>query len=633
FVDAVAAASIAQVHPAEVDYPEGRRKVAVKVMRPELAETLGAERFLREVEIAASLSHPHILPVYDSGSSDGILFYVMPLVEGESLPARLAREKQLPVAESIRLVREVAEALAYAHRRGIIHRDIKPANILISEGHALVADFGIARATSDSAALTKTGLAIGTPAYMSPEQASGEPNLDGRTDIYALGCVLYEMLAGEPPFTGPTAQAIISRSITEDPRPLTRTRAAIQPAVDTVVLKALAKAPADRWESAGAFAEALSGIHDVAPGTGRSAAQPSIARWKLAAAAALAVVLIGAVGMKLLGGGGHAVRSVAVLPFQNQGSDDDAYFSDGLVEELRDRLTRLDKFTVIASASADQYRGSTKQATEIARELRVDQLLMGSVRWATGNDGSRQFRVTTELVDGETGRVTWRETFDGDVSDPFVVQGRIATRVAGALGTALGQAETQNLAGRPTDNVQAYDLYLKARAITNIGAGYSRQQANLLEQAVALDSNFAAAWVDLTIALTDVYASGTRDQAVARRVEEAMDRAMALAPDSASSHLAAYFYHANVARDQAAARADARRALQLDPRSASALRSNALYDLADGNFQAMLDKLSLAREIDPRNKANLSFLLQAQFYIGQQEEGLQTARELEAMEP
>src|SRR5690606_27116079 len=169
-----------------------KRQVAIKVMRPELAATLGAERFLREVEVAAQLSHPHILPVFDSGEANGILYYVMPLVEGESLPARLRREKQLPVAEALRLTREVAEALAYAHKRGIIHRDIKPANILLHEGHALVADFGIARATSDAGALTKTGLAIGTPAYMSPEQASGEPNLDGRTDIYALGCVLYE---------------------------------------------------------------------------------------------------------------------------------------------------------------------------------------------------------------------------------------------------------------------------------------------------------------------------------------------------------------------------------------------------------------------------------------------------------
>src|SRR5690606_683977 len=245
----------------------------------------------------------------------------MPFIEGESLPARLRREKQLPVAEALRLTREVAEALAYAHKRGIIHRDIKPANILLHEGHALVADFGIARATSDAGALTKTGLAIGTPAYMSPEQASGEPNLDGRTDIYALGCVLYEMLAGEPPFTGPTAQAIITRSITEEPRPLARTRAAIPVGVDTAVLKALAKSPADRFATASEMADAL-GAAATDPGrTHTSTRNPMFARWKTLAAAAIAVLLLGAAGIKLFGGGSEAefTRSVAVLPFQNLG--------------------------------------------------------------------------------------------------------------------------------------------------------------------------------------------------------------------------------------------------------------------------------------------------------------------------
>ena len=200
-----------------------RRQVAIKVMRPELSASMGADRFLREVEIAAKLSHPNILPVYDSGEADGLLYYVMPLVEGESLPERMARDKQMPALEALRLAREVAEALAYAHARGIVHRDIKPANILLWAGHALVADFGIARAMESSGeALTQTGLAIGTPVYMSPEQATGATDIDGRTDIYALGCVLYEMLAGEPPFTGPTVQAIIARSLTENPRRCTR---------------------------------------------------------------------------------------------------------------------------------------------------------------------------------------------------------------------------------------------------------------------------------------------------------------------------------------------------------------------------------------------------------------------------
>jgi serine/threonine-protein kinase len=271
-----------------------RRKVAVKVMRPELAATLGAERFLREVEIAAQLSHPHILPVYDSGDADGILYFVMPYVEGESLHDRLQRETELPVEDAVRIAREVAEALAHAHARNIVHRDIKPANIMMSGGHALVADFGIARAAgSAGAAITKTGLAVGTPQYMSPEQANGSPNVDHRADIFALGCVLYEMIAGEPPFNGPTPQAIVMRSMTEAPRPLTTTREGLPAALEAVVTKALAKSAADRWQTAQQLADALGRAMDMARSGERvasvaPAAGPSTAKvWGLFAFASL----------------------------------------------------------------------------------------------------------------------------------------------------------------------------------------------------------------------------------------------------------------------------------------------------------------------------------------------------------
>jgi serine/threonine-protein kinase len=617
------------------------RKVAVKVMRPDLAETLGAERFLREIEIAAKLSHPNILAVHDSGAANGVCYYVMPLVEGESLPARLKREKQLPVAEALRFTREVGEALAYAHKRGIVHRDIKPANILISEGHALVADFGIARAASDGGqALTATGLAIGTPQYMSPEQASGEPNIDGRSDIYALGCVLYEMLAGEPPFTGPTAQAIITRSITEDARPLTRSRAGVSPAIDTAVQRALAKSPADRYSNATEMVTALHSAEDLA----RSGSGPAVAAvapprrikaWQMAVAA-IAVLAVGAVGWKVFGTGGDAaglVRSVAVLPFQNQGSADDAYFADGIVDELRDRLARLDKFTVIASASADQYRETTKTATEIARELRVDQVLMGSVRWATGADGTRQFRVTTELVDGATGRVTWRETFDGDVSDPFAVQGRIASRVAGALGTVLGQNDAQDLAGRPTQNAEAYDLYLRANSIAGDNPGAARTRAALYEQAVALDSNFVGAWGRLSLSLSTLYANGTRDPVVGRRAKEAMTRNLQLAPDSSNAHMVAANWYTNVGRDPEAYQREVARALELNPRSVWALQTSAGDDLDRGDYKSMFEKLSTAREIDPRSTGVLTNLIRAQIYLGQYAEAKAVSDELMALEP
>ena len=250
-----------------------KRKVAVKVMRPELAATLGSERFLREVEIAGQLSHPHILPMHDSGESDGVLYYVMPYIEGETLRERLQRDGALPVEEALKLAREVSEALAYAHRRNIVHRDIKPANILLSEGHALVADFGIARAVGEVAVrrLTKTGLAVGTPQYMAPEQATGEKEVDGRADVYATGSVLYEMIAGEPPFTGPSARVILTRSLTEKARPLSSVREGLVPAVDALVTRALAKNPSDRFATADAMVSALDGAR-LAMTSGSSAA-------------------------------------------------------------------------------------------------------------------------------------------------------------------------------------------------------------------------------------------------------------------------------------------------------------------------------------------------------------------------
>ncbi len=277
-----------------------RRKVAVKVMRPALAATLGTDRFLREVEIAAQLTHPHILPMHDSGESDGLLYYVMPYVEGESLQAKMRREGQMSAEEACRLAREVAGALAHAHERGIIHRDIKPANILLSAGHALVADFGIARAVGEGGqALTQTGLAVGTPQYMSPEQATGERDVDGRADVYALGSVLYEMLVGEPPFTGPTAQAVLARSLTEPLRPVTATRTGLPPQVSEIVTKALARSPADRYPTAGALAQALGSAFDMSTSGVRApiAAEPPSpvliwSRFAIGSLAGLSIVFI-----------------------------------------------------------------------------------------------------------------------------------------------------------------------------------------------------------------------------------------------------------------------------------------------------------------------------------------------------
>ena len=319
-----------------------RRPVALKVLHPELGAVLGTERFLREVETAAGLQHPHILPVFDSGEAAGRLWYTMPYVEGESLRDRLVREVQLPVEDAVRLTREVAEALDYAHRHGVVHRDIKPDNILLTEGHASVADFGIAKAVSTAGgeALTQTGTAVGTPAYMSPEQASPGAPLDGRSDVYSLGCVLYEMLAGEPPFTGPSSQAIIARHCADPPRSIRVVRPGVPLAVERAVERALAKVAADRFQTAGEFARCLatpevSSTSAVAPAGSARAPEPTLAAPRKAVRhprtlATLAIAVLVGLGVLLAwlrsrpdAGAAHPKR-LAVLPFENLGRPEDA---------------------------------------------------------------------------------------------------------------------------------------------------------------------------------------------------------------------------------------------------------------------------------------------------------------------
>ena len=687
------------------------RKVAVKVMRPELAATLGAERFLREVQIAAQLSHPHILPVHDSGEASGILYYVMPYVEGMTLRERIEAAGQLPVDEALRLAREIAEALAYAHARGIIHRDIKPGNVMLHSGHALVADFGIARALEESGeALTKTGLAVGTPQYMAPEQAGGERGVDGRADVYAVGAVLYEMLAGEPPFTGPTSRAVVMRSMTEAPRPITATRAGLSPTVEGVVLKALAKSPADRYAGADTMVQAIdraldgvrSGASAVATGAGPTAVQvwglfalgsaamlalvyALLRRWNLPvwtlgfaglliAIGAVVLVVTGRVEARrrsggrigsldrwftwrnaVLGGGaallmwaavatGFALQGpigadggdrtrVAIIPFENQGTAEDAYFADGISDEVRGKLAQVEGLTVIASSSAAQYRQSTKTPQEIARELGVGYLLVGRVRWSGTTGGTRRVQVVPELVSGVTGATAWQQTFDSDASDAFQVQSRIAAEVAAALGTQLGAREQRELARRPTSNASAYDLYLKARALTSVDANTQRQASALLEQAVALDSNFTEAWAALARVLARVYSNGSRDPAVGARARESMERALRLDPDGAVGHGAAARYYTLVETDAARGKAAAERAIEIAPNDAEILSIAAGVDARSGDAAAGIAKLERARELDPRSSAILAQLQQAYLLAHRSDEAIATGKASLALDP
>src|SRR6059036_1113019 len=348
------------------------RSVAIKVLHSELTAALGAERFLREIEIAARLQHPHILPLYDSGAAAGFLYYVMPYVEGESLRDRLTREKQLPQDDAIRIATEVAGALAYAHSHGVVHRDIKPENIMLSGGTAVVTDFGIARAVSAAGGgqhLTQTGTIIGTPAYMSPEQSTGSYEIDGRSDQYSLACVVYEMLVGEPPFTGPTAQAVIARHSLDMVSPPSIVRSTIPDAVEGAILRALSKVPADRYSTTALFAEALN-TPSAATGSVRRAtlaggrARGPGWRYALPAAAVVALVAGGAALFArrhatpgLTSAGGLDPRHVAVLYFADESKQQNlGYVADGLTEALIERLSQVSSLDVVTMNGVATYR-------------------------------------------------------------------------------------------------------------------------------------------------------------------------------------------------------------------------------------------------------------------------------------
>ena len=473
------------------------REVAIKVLRPELAATLGLERFQREIRIAARLTHPHILPLFDSGDADGSLYYVMPIVSGQSLRDRLDRDRLLPVTEAVRIAIEVARALEHAHRAGVVHRDIKPENIMFQDGHALVADFGIGKAVSTvgSETLTQAGVSIGTPAYMSPEQAVGEA-VDARSDVYALGCTLYEMLVGEPPFTGPSAQAIIAKRFVQTPADVAGLREGIPSNVARAVKRALAREPMDRLGSAAEFAQLL-GDADAAP--------------------------VGAMS---------ATPSIAVLPFANlSGDKEQEYFSDGLAEEVINLLAQLPGLKVIARTSAFAFRDKEQDIRAIAASLGVATVLEGSVRRA-GN----RIRVTAQLINAADGSHLFSERYDREMADVFAMQDEIAAAITAALRLKLAPDFTR--AARYVPSVPAYEALLRGRyheaRITPESLELSRQY---YEQAIALDEGFALAHVGLAhYHLVTTNFGSTPAHLVAPQVRALVSRALAIDPTLPSAH-------------------------------------------------------------------------------------------------
>ena len=488
-----------------------KRDVALKVLRPELAAALGPQRFLREIETTANLRHPNILPLYDSGDAGGFLFYVMPFIEGESLRNRLTREKRLPVEEALQLAREAAEALGYAHARGVIHRDIKPENILLEGGHAVVADFGIAKAMSElgGGSLTQTGLAVGTPAYMSPEQVLADTTLDGRSDLYSLGCVLFEMLTGEPPFASATTQRTIARRLTEPPPAALTARPEVGAYVSGEVQRVLATEPGNRHATAAEFTKSLAAAGRSDP------AQPVAATFRTGTTASPGR------------GGAARVAGLVVLPFVNRSPDaGDEYFSDGLTEEIISDLASVKALSVISRTSAMRFKGSDKDVRTIGRELGVRYVLEGSVRKAGSS-----LRITAQLIDAEADAQLWSEKYGGTLEDVFEVQERVSREIVKALGVTLSSAEDQQLAARPIQNVRAFELFLRARqeirGFTTVARG-----KELARQAMEIEGKTAPllwllAWADVSLVKV-----GLGDPAVLKECAGQADALIAMAPDA-----------------------------------------------------------------------------------------------------
>jgi len=600
------------------------RPVALKVLHPELAATLGPERFLREIKLAARLDHPHILTVHDSGETAGGLWFTMPYVEGESLRNRLAREPQLPLADAVRITRAVADALGYAQRQGIIHRDVKPENILLQGERCVLADFGVARAVDAAGErLTETGFALGTPAYMSPEQGAADRHLDARSDIYSLGCVVYEMLAGEPPFTGRTAQALIARRLA-DPVPDLCTVRDVPRQVERVVRQALARSPADRFADAPAFARAL----EAAASAPRVTPSPAVRRGRLAGAAVLLVALAGAAvwlrarpaaedardaallarkphefdaSRGLVELGAEDQRSIAVLPFVNlsPAKEEDEYFADGMTDELINTLSKVQGLRVAARSSVFAFKGKSADPQDVSEKLHVTTVLAGSVRKA-GN----RLRVSVELVSARDGRRLWFDTYDRTLTDVFTVQEEVARAITGALQLRLTTMAGTPVLMRPTDDLEAYKLYLKGRYYSYTFDDDKRQLAvEYFRKAVERDPSYALAWAGLADGYTLVAIALSQEEisAVRESARAAALRAAALDSTLPEAHAALgniqYYFDWN----WGPAEQSLRRAIALNPNNALTHRWYSELLTIVGRYPEAVTEAERAERLDPLN--------------------------------
>ncbi|MBA3657455.1 MAG: protein kinase [Gemmatimonadaceae bacterium] len=483
------------------------RVVALKVLHQELAASLGAERFLREIKMVARLNHPHILPLFDSDVADSFLYYVMPYVEGESLRERLDRQQLLPIDEAIRHARSIASALDYAHRQSIIHRDIKPENVMLYEGEAMVMDFGIAKAVSaaGSQTLTQTGMMVGTPAYVSPEQAAGE-ELDARSDQYSLACVVYEMLSGERPFTGATAQAVMAKRFSETPKPIRTLRGAVPENVERALEKAMAADSSKRFATTAIFSQALINTSLKTPSDTQTLPNQVVS----------------------------TAKSVAVLPFANMSADaENEYFTDGMAEEIINALTKIQSLRVASRTSSFAFKGKNEDIGEIGRKLKVSTVLEGSVR-KMGN----RLRITAQLVNVADGYQLWSERYDREMEDVFAIQDDISQAIVKALRVILSEDEKKAIEKPRTVNVEAYDFYLRGRQYFHQWRRKAMEHARqMFNRAIEIDPDYAIAYAGVADCCSFLYQYWDARESNLRQAEAASKKALELEPGLAEAHL------------------------------------------------------------------------------------------------
>ena len=618
------------------------RRVVVKVLKHDMAEGVSFDRFRREIQLAAKLQHPHIVPLLSSGEIAATPYFTMPFIEGESLRARLSREGELPVNEAVRILRHVAAALSYAHKHGVVHRDIKPDNVMLSDEFALVTDFGVAKALSASAepspsgGLTSLGLALGTPAYMAPEQAVADPSVDHRADIYSWGIMAYEMLTGWPPFSGKSAQATLAAQAIEKPEPIQKKRPALPPVLADLVMRALEKRPSDRPQTA---SELLQGLDLVATSSGGTQATtvrlpgPTSSRTPLIIGGA--VLALAAIAFALIrnrpGGASPAAppaetaaaagfNSVAVLPLVNIGGDTaNDYFSDGMTDELANALAKLPGLKVASRTSSYSFKGKNSDIGAIGRALKVQALLEGTVR-RSGN----QLRVTAQLTNVSDGLALWSDTYQREVKDVFKVQDDIAKSIADALKLRLGTSAAQVAStSRGTENIVAYDNYLRGLFFWNRrGQDNLNRAVNYFEQAIAADPKFGRAYAGIASAyalLPEYTESPPAD--VLQRTKNAANHALAIDSGLAEAHTALGLASVH-AWDWKSAEEQYRLALASDPRYATAHQWYGELLYHTGRVDSAIAHTRQAVALDPLAPAPASAFTYALSLAGRCEESI-----------